>query len=132
MRYLGLLLAIISLSCYSQQSSTDPFVGVWRGTSICQVKNSPCNSETVVYYISAGTSKNLYVMKANKIVNGQEEEMGIIDFTYNETLKTLTNKSVDHSNRQGIWAFELKDGFLKGTLTVDGALYRIIDVKKDK
>jgi len=26
--------------------------GVWKGTSLCQIKDSPCHDETVVYHIS--------------------------------------------------------------------------------
>ena len=126
-----LLLVLLSLNCFSQPTSQDPFVGVWRGTSTCQLKNSPCKNETVVYYISAGAAKNLYVMKANKIVNGQEEEMGTLDFTYADSEKALINKDVDRQNRQGIWMFKLQEKNLDGTLTLDGVLYRIIHVKKD-
>ena len=129
MKHLTLvLLVLLSMSCYSQQ---DPFIGIWKGTSICQVKNSPCNNETVVYHISAGTAKDSYVMQANKIVNGLEEEMGIIQFTYADSIQSLVNNDVDRQNRKGVWIFKLQGKNLDGTLTVDGVLYRIIHVKKD-
>jgi len=132
MKQLGILIfALLSQNCFSQATSQDPFVGVWRGTSICQQKNSPCKNENVVYHISAGTGKNLYVMQANKIVNGQEEEMGIIPFTYADSIQSLVNKDVDRQNRKGVWIYKLQGKNMDGTLTVDGVLYRIIHVKKD-
>ena len=45
------------------------FEGTWKGTSLCQVKNSPCHDETVVYHISKTDTINVYRNIANKIVN---------------------------------------------------------------
>jgi hypothetical protein len=49
---------ILCLACKSTQAQTGLvkidtlLIGTWKGTSICQVKNSPCHDENVVYHIS--------------------------------------------------------------------------------
>ena len=105
-----------------------PFEGVWKGTSLCQVKNSPCHDEIVVYHISKDSTGRSYEMIANKIVNGKEEYMGTIPFTYDDKQKVFV--SVD-STRSARWEFKITGGAMKGTLMYKGELYRIIDVKKE-
>ena len=34
--------------------------GAWRGSSICQVKNSPCHDEQVVFHISKDGAKKYF------------------------------------------------------------------------
>ncbi|MER3465134.1 MAG: hypothetical protein C4329_12700 [Chitinophagaceae bacterium] len=53
-------------------------VGIWKGTSICQVKSSPCHDEVVVYHIKASGKPNEFSMQMNKIVNGAEEDMATL------------------------------------------------------
>src|SRR4051794_23364345 len=55
-----------------------PVLGTWRGTSICTVRPSACNDETVVLHISAGDAPDAFVVQANKVVNGQELDMGTL------------------------------------------------------
>jgi hypothetical protein len=99
-------------------------VGTWNGTSVCQVKNSPCHDETVVYHISKKSGVDTFYINANKIVNGKEEGMGILPFVYNKATNQLT------STAYGIWTFNIEGVKLEGTLLVHGALYRKITVDK--
>src|SRR3954454_14353655 len=66
-------------------------IGTWSGTSICQIKNSPCHDETVVYHISKNKGADTFFINANKIVNGVEEGMGILPFVYNNKTNQLTS-----------------------------------------
>ena len=102
--------------------------GTWKGTSLCQVKNSPCHDEIVVYYISKDSTGKSYEVIANKIVNGKEDSMGTIRFTYNDQKKVFV--SVD-SVRNARWEFKLTGNTIKGTLIYKGDLYRIVEVKKE-
>lgn len=102
--------------------------GTWKGTSLCQVKNSPCHDETVVYRISKDSTGRYYEMNANKIVDGKEDYMGTLLFAYDEKRKVFT--SVD-STRNAIWEFTLTGNEMKGTLLYKGNLYRIVEVKKE-
>jgi hypothetical protein len=36
-------------------------IGTWKGTSICQVKNSPCHDEVVVYRISKNNDVDAFL-----------------------------------------------------------------------
>ncbi|MFL5808902.1 MAG: hypothetical protein ACJ749_05230 [Flavisolibacter sp.] len=116
------------LVCRSQaaQSKTDSLlVGTWTGSSICQIKNSPCHDEIVVYHIKKIGTKDSFNIQANKMVNGQEEEMGPVDCKLNRKTNQLVSTSYN-----GIWTFYLKDGKLEGTLVYRGDLYRKISVTK--
>ena len=99
-------------------------IGTWNGTSICQIKNSSCHDEIVVYHISKNRGVDTFFINASKIVNGVEEGMGILPFVYNKKTNQLT------STAYGIWTFNLEGNKLKGTLLVHGDLYRRIKVYK--
>src|SRR6476659_5343055 len=89
-------------------------IGTWKGTSICQIKNSPCHDETVVYHISKNRGDDTFYINASRIVNGAEVEMGILPFVYNKKTKQLT------STAYGIWTFNVEGDKLEGTLLVQG------------
>ena len=99
-------------------------IGTWNGTSICQIKNSPCHDETIVYHISKNKGTDSFYINASKIVNGMEQEMGILPFVYNKQANQLT------STAYGIWAFKIEEAKLEGTLMVNGDLFRKIVVYK--
>src|SRR5258705_7741343 len=117
---------ILCLVCKSNQAQTGLakidtlLIGTWNGTSICQIKNSPCHDETVVYHISKNRGVDTFYINASKIVNGVEEGMGILPFVYNKKTKQLT------STAHGIWTFNIEGGKLEGTLLSHGDLYRKI------
>lgn len=121
------LFIAIFLLCNKVKAQT--FEGVWKGTSLCQVKNSPCRDENVLYYISKDSTIKTFEVKAYKIVNGKEDFMGTIVFTYDE--KRNLYISVD-KDRDARWEFKITGNTMKGTLMVKGTLFRLIDVKKDK
>lgn len=115
------------LPCTARAQKTDQdssILGVWKGTSICQVRNSPCHNENVVYYISkvAGDKFNI---DATKIVGGKEEDMGIIGCQLDRKNNRLL--SSDYNSK---WVFNFKGKELSGTLYHEGTLYRIIKLAK--
>ena len=126
---LVILALIYSTNCSGQPTAKDHITGTWKGTSLCQVKSSPCHDENVVYHISkAGISKN-YSIQANKIIKGAEDDMGTLAASYDETQQTLTVTMKD--NRNSVWLFKIDGKKMHGTLTVDEkTLYRIIELKK--
>lgn len=121
----GLVLANASSNAQSGNAESS-FYGTWKGTSICQIKNSPCHDETVVFYISKSAKENLIELKGNKIVNGVEEEMGIIDFRYD----TSTKEIVSVSQRDAVWKFKKDKNSMSGTLMYKGELSRIANLTK--
>jgi hypothetical protein len=122
-----LILCLVSKSNQAQNGVVKIdtlLIGTWQGTSICQIKNSQCHDETVVYHISKKSGVDTFYINGNKIVNGVEEEMGILPFVYNRKTNQLT------STAYGIWAFNIEGVKLEGTLLVRGDLYRKIIVYK--
>jgi hypothetical protein len=113
----------------TKTGTAQSFEGIWKGTSLCQVKNSPCHDEIVVYHISKDSSGKSYEMIANKIVEGKEEYMGTLLFSYDTLKKSYV--SIDKV-RNAIWEFKITGHEMKGTLVYKNNLYRIIEVKKEK
>jgi len=129
--FLLILLSTLALQSSAQTnkdlSTADSlFSGVWKGSSICQVKNSPCHDENVVYYISKANKDNVLEIKGNKIVNGEEVEMGKIQFQYDPKTKQITSTSQPNS----IWKLERKQNVIEGTLYSNNVLFRIIKLTK--
>ena len=117
-------LTVHSARCQASLDST--IIGTWKGTSICQVKNSPCHDEIVVYYISKVPGKDTFSISASKIVNGKEEEMGILGFKLDRKNNRLL--STDYNS---LWTLNFKGKEVGGTLYHKGNLYRIIKLKKE-
>lgn len=120
-------LVIVSFSGSAQMTrpKTDSLlIGTWKGSSICQIKNSPCHDETVVYHISKLIGNDTFYIQADKIVNGKPEDMGILPCLFDEKRNRLT------SSAYGTWSFLLKNNEMDGTLISRGQLYRIIKLSK--
>ena len=129
--FLLVLLSALTLQSNAQTnkdlSTADSlFSGVWKGSSICQVKNSPCHDENVVFYISKASKNNVLEVNGNKIVNGEEAEMGKIQFQYDPKTKQITSTSQPSS----IWKLERKQNAIEGTLYSNNVLFRIIKLTK--
>ena len=75
-------LSLVPLLVASIASAQKPVVavGTWRGTSLCTLHPSACHDETVVYRVSQ-VGKDSLSMDARKIVNGSEQEMGVLACT---------------------------------------------------
>jgi hypothetical protein len=87
-------------------------VGIWRGTSKCLVRPSPCNDEIVVYRITSAGPADSVSIDARKIVNGQEEEMGVIGCRFATVGATLTCAM----RNGGAWRFTIRGDSLVGEL----------------
>lgn len=126
---LPVIIWVFTASSYGSSVNNDSLLtGTWKGTSICQVRPSPCNDEIAVYHISKGTKPNTYHMLMNKLVNGVEEEMGENDYTFN-----AADNSLFCYNEKYRIAIKLRvnGNSMEGTLMSASKLYRIIKLKKD-
>jgi hypothetical protein len=123
-----ILLLLTILLALGKVSTGQSLIGTWKGTSICQQKNSPCHDEVVVYHISKADSANLYQVSASKIIDGKESDMGILNLRFDPQLKTL---SLVDSVKQVMWEFKITGNEMHGTLVVKGNLFRIVDLKKE-
>ena len=86
-------------------------VGVWRGTSTCLVRPSPCNDEVVVYRITGAKGRDSLSMDARKIVNAREEEMGILGCRL-----AAGGVSFACALPKGVWRFTVRGDSLIGEL----------------
>jgi hypothetical protein len=102
--------------------------GTWSGTSICTIKDSPCHDENVIYHITEPDSAGKLKIQADKVVNGQPEDMGTIDCTFDSKSSKLVCPI-----ESGKFEFTVAGDKMTGTLKLsDGRLYRNINVTKDK
>lgn len=113
-----------TLLAAGQQKSNAPVLGTWKGESLCTVKPSACHDESVVYEITPGKNGGV-VWKADKIVNGQQENMGTLDCTFAASVLTC-----DISGK-GVWSLTVRGDAMTGTLKLsDGTLFRKVSVKR--
>jgi hypothetical protein len=113
---------------FGKISNAQTLDGDWKGISVCQIKNSSCHDEIVVYHISKNNGNDLYLIKAGKLIEGKENDMGTLNFSFDPKQKTLF--SID-SVQQVKWDFKVTEKEMHGTLIYKGKLFRIIDLKKE-
>jgi hypothetical protein len=109
-------------------AAPDPISGTWEGTSLCQVKPSPCHDEHVVYEIRL-TAAQHYRLDAYKIVAGRKLFMGPVDLTLDPKLHELRGPL--GRGARGSIQLALRSNHLSGMLMLaDGTFYRLIEMTK--
>ncbi|HRI25670.1 MAG TPA: hypothetical protein PLZ45_13415 [Ferruginibacter sp.] len=125
----SILMLFFAACSYGQQGNTDSLLtGTWKGTSICQVRPSPCHDEIAVYHISKGPGPGVYRMVMNKLVNGVEEDMGESDYSFNPKDNTLFCYIEKYKVTVKL---TIKGNTMEGTLHSGEKLYRIIKLSKE-
>lgn len=108
-------------------SRRDP-VGTWRGTSLCQVRPSACNDESVVYYITHTTTRDSLAVDGRKIVNAAEVEMGVLGCRLDPSGARLTCPIPN-----GLWQFTIRGDSLLGELRLSsGAKVREVRTSRSR
>ena len=103
-------------------------VGVWRGTSKCTLRPSPCHEEIVVYRVTRVNTSDSLSIDARKIVNGQEEEMGVIGCRSAASGAQLTCPMAN-----GVWRFTIRGDSLVGELRLsDGTKVRDVRTARSR
>ena len=102
-------------------AAADPVSGTWEGTSICQVRPSPCRDERAIYRVTRTTARH-YRFDGYRMVGRKELFMGTIDLTFDPALNQLRGPTLQ---------FTVKGDHLSGRLMLaDGTLYRLIEADK--
>jgi hypothetical protein len=102
--------------------------GVWRGTSLCLVHPSPCHDENVVYRIPRVNATDSLSLDARKIVNGQEEEMGVLGCGLDSGAGR-----VSCTMPQGVWRFTIRGDSLVGELRLtDNTKFRDVRTARSR
>jgi len=111
----------------AQAAQPDP-VGTWRGTSLCQVRPSACQDETVVYRITRTTARDSLTIDGRRIVNAAEVEMGVLGCRLDAPSARLTC-----SIPSGVWQFTIRGDSLVGELRrPDGAKVRDVRTARSR
>ena len=124
--------SVVLCSCIGSavvRASDEQVAGVWRGHSVCVVRNSPCHDEVNVYRVSAIAAKpGIYFVSGNKIVDGKEEVMGTGEWKYDAKTRELV-----YEFPRGVFRLRIEGGKMEGDLKLpDGTLYRRIYLEKEK
>jgi hypothetical protein len=127
-------LALLFSCCVAQvasaqtPASSPTAVGVWRGTSTCLVRPSACHDEVVVYRISRGSTSDSVSIDARKIVDGKEDEMGVIPCSLDAAGTQITC-----ATPHGAFTFAIRGDSLTGELkALDGRKFREIRTNRAK
>jgi hypothetical protein len=93
--------------------SKDAITGAWRGESACELRESACRDETVVYrFTPLGDKPDIFSVSGDKIVDGKPVNMGTLEFRYVEKEHALI---CDYA--QGTWHLTIEGDTMTGTLT---------------
>ena len=102
-------------------------VGDWSGTSLCQVKPSPCHDEQVVFRLSH-PQKGTITVQADKIVDGKPVTMGVGDWSYDPVSQALSWEIP-----RGTWKLVVDGDDMSGTLiTRDNVVFRKVHLRRSK
>jgi hypothetical protein len=121
--------ALFGSNAFAQASSpaANP-VGVWRGTSLCLVHPSACHDEISVYRITRVNATDSLTMDARKIVNGQEEGMGVLGCRFATSSSVLTCPIPN-----GVWRFTIRGDSLVGDLRLpDNTKFRDVRTARSR
>jgi beta-galactosidase len=102
-----------AVSVERRTASTAGFLGTWIGTSICTAVRTACHDEKAAYHIAAGPASDAVTMTMNKVVDGEEQTMGTLDYKVNG--ETLTS-DVTFNGMHLLWTFTRSGTHMTGTL----------------
>ena len=130
MRLTATVMAMIILAAqghavaFSEPQISD-LVGDWTGTSLCQVKPSPCHDESVIFRFSNPHGDKITV-RADKVVDGKPVTMGSSEWTYEKSSRTLTWEMP-----RGTWKLVINGDTMDGKLIdSENVLFRKVHLKR--
>ncbi|MGC2238775.1 MAG: hypothetical protein WA584_21650 [Pyrinomonadaceae bacterium] len=132
-----IFVSLFAAGCGKAQTTNDAaakIYGDWMGESNCvdKEKHPACKDEKVVYHFSKSTDDASKIhLAADKIVDGKNELMYELDFTYDAAKNTISGEFTKNQYH-GIWEYQITGDTMEGTLKMlpDKTLARQIKVKK--
>ena len=114
----GTVLTLAVLVCQTPDTPAASILGTWRGTSTCvdpQVDRA-CRNEEVIYEIdSAAGPRGPVRMRADKVVGGIRQLMGVLRLDYDFATKTWSAELT--TRLHGRWSFTPQGAVMVGALT---------------
>lgn len=132
---IALCALVLLVGAASAASRKQEILGTWRGTSTC-VKSPEfpaCHDEVVVYEVrDAAAGGDVVTLAAFKIVDGEKQLMGELDFAWDAKEGAWTSE-LKTPRVHGLWTFFVRGDDITGTLIDLPSKHRIRDVsvKKD-
>ena len=122
-------MCLLARAAFAQvPATTSNPVGVWRGTSLCTVHPSACHDEVVVYRITRVNATDSLSIDGRKIVNGQEEEMGVLGCH-----SAASGARITCTIPNGVWRFTIRGDSLVGDLrSRDNTRHRDVKVARSR
>ena len=111
------LLALSPLIQQKTPSLGNQFIGSWHGTSICvdRKTDTACKDEEVVYVVKRIPSvRDTVEMEAFKIINSERVSMGTLNLQFSRSTDMWTFELAARAH--ALWAFQVKDSTITGTL----------------
>lgn len=97
------------------QSAPSDLLGQWHGPSIC-VKadwNAACHDEEAYYDFVPGSASGRVLLHAYKIINGEKELMGDLEFSYDAASHAWTS-DFQNTRVHVRWIFEPRGAAMTG------------------
>ena len=117
-RLVAALALLIPAGAALASAPVDEILGTWNGTSTC-VKSPEfpsCHDEVVVYeFRRAAAGSDAVTLAAYKIVDGEKQLMGEMDFAHDAKQAAWTSE-FRSPRYHGLWTFFVKGDSLTGTL----------------
>jgi hypothetical protein len=137
-RAAAVAVAIVSIGASSARAAAGPvdaIVGTWRGTSLCVDRQAApaCTDETVIYDIVATAGKpDTVTVKADKVVDGKREPMGVLDFTF-DAARGRWSTAIETPRLRATWYLVVEGTAMSGTMVMlpANAVVRRITLTKD-
>lgn len=134
LRILPQLILILGLATAGAAAPADPreaVLGKWQGTSLCTQARTACHDEIVVYHGTAGTKPDAVTVQMSKVVDGQELDMGTLDF-HADFAKRQMVAEFDNGRSHSRWTFTWTATEMKGTAVTlpDGTTIRNVSLHR--
>lgn len=122
---IALAAALAGIATAQSPAPASP-MGTWRGTSTCLVRPSACNDEIVVYRITPMKSPDSVSLDALKIVQGKEDDMGVLSCRF-----TPRSGQLACAIPRGVWYFTVRGDSLTGELRrTDNTKFREVQARR--
>ena len=123
----AMISSVLARPTHAQAARPDP-VGTWRGTSLCQVRQSACYDENVVYRLTRTPARDSLALDGRRIVNAAEVEMGVLGCRLDAPSARLRCAIPN-----GVWQFTIRGDSLVGELRLsDGTKVRDVRTARSR
>ena len=112
------LILLVAATAQAGTRAQDPneLLGIWRGTSLCTDRQAApaCQDEAAVYEFKAGPRPGVVRWIADKMVNGERQNMGESELTY-DAVEKCWKVEITSPRFRSVWRLVVSGNHLTGT-----------------